>query len=414
MFTIPPEVRFLSGGGGGATSYTLQTASFSPVAGTLNVADTTSTAFTSTLPVTPALGDFLVLADAKGTWGTNYLTINPNGQLLEGAYSNLTCDVANSYLTLVFVGGTTGWTVYHFTSSGGGGSQTPWASDIDGGDFSLGNINHIVIGDILTNWDGTSASQVNGSASFAGLVIANGGITSSNPSSRASEQFGSGASAGNYASAFGNSSYAGDYSIAIGVGASAGNYATAFGGGANAIGSGSTAFGSGGVLALGDYSTAFGVGAYARNANEINFSNLDSIYGFDNGNGGYTQLGIYNGVANFAGNGAFFGGNIIGASFIKAGGVSSEFLKADGSVDSLAYLPCKAKGTTTLVTGTKTITILGLTSSDQAFIQLTIPGGTLGNNFKAICTTDTLTITSVVAAGIIQTLDTSSLNYLVI
>lgn len=70
-------------------------------------------------------------------------------------------------------------------------------------------------------------------------------------------------------------------------------------------------------------------------------------------------------------------------------------------------------GQTTLSSGTVTITISGLTTSDRAFVQLATTGGTLGNGYKAACTANTLTITSVVAAGTTQTLDTSTINYII-
>lgn len=72
-------------------------------------------------------------------------------------------------------------------------------------------------------------------------------------------------------------------------------------------------------------------------------------------------------------------------------------------------------GTAVLVAGTVAITITGLTIADEAFLQLTIPGGTTGTQYKAVCTANTLTITSVaVATGVIVNTDTSTLNYLII
>ncbi len=70
-------------------------------------------------------------------------------------------------------------------------------------------------------------------------------------------------------------------------------------------------------------------------------------------------------------------------------------------------------GVATLVAGSVAISISGLTTNSRAFVQLVTPGGTLGDAFKAVCTTNTLTITSVVAAGTTQTSDTSTLNYVI-
>ncbi len=65
----------------------------------------------------------------------------------------------------------------------------------------------------------------------------------------------------------------------------------------------------------------------------------------------------------------------------------------------------------TLSSGVATITISGLTSSDRAFCQLISESGTLGAAVTAVCTTNTLTITSVVAAGTTNTLDNSTYTY---
>lgn len=72
-------------------------------------------------------------------------------------------------------------------------------------------------------------------------------------------------------------------------------------------------------------------------------------------------------------------------------------------------------GQTTLVSGTKAITINGLTTSSRAFVQLVAQGGTSTTvyNYIAVCTSNTLTITAITVAGATVTTDTSVLNYVV-
>lgn len=71
-------------------------------------------------------------------------------------------------------------------------------------------------------------------------------------------------------------------------------------------------------------------------------------------------------------------------------------------------------GQTTLVSGTKAITIAGLTTSSRAFVTMVSPsGGTLSLEYQAVCTANTLTIQANVAAGTINTADGSTLNYVV-
>lgn len=72
-------------------------------------------------------------------------------------------------------------------------------------------------------------------------------------------------------------------------------------------------------------------------------------------------------------------------------------------------------GQTTLVAGTQTITINGLTTNSRAFVTLVTPTGvTLTTAYQAVCTSNTLTIQANVAAGTINTADGSVLNYFVI
>lgn len=74
---------------------------------------------------------------------------------------------------------------------------------------------------------------------------------------------------------------------------------------------------------------------------------------------------------------ATFPAKVTATSFIKSGGTSSQFLKADGSVDSTAYLPLTG-GT---MTGVLTIKPTN-TSSYQDGLILTDPGAGGGEGLK--------------------------------
>lgn len=72
-------------------------------------------------------------------------------------------------------------------------------------------------------------------------------------------------------------------------------------------------------------------------------------------------------------------------------------------------------GQTTLVAGTKAITITGLTTSSRAFVTLVSPSGVaLTTTYQGVCTANTLTIQANVAAGTINASDVSVLNYFVL
>lgn len=71
-------------------------------------------------------------------------------------------------------------------------------------------------------------------------------------------------------------------------------------------------------------------------------------------------------------------------------------------------------GQTTLVTGTKAITITGVTTSSRALVQLVTPSGVaLTTSYQAVCTANTITIQANVAAGTINSADGSTLNYFI-
>lgn len=73
-----------------------------------------------------------------------------------------------------------------------------------------------------------------------------------------------------------------------------------------------------------------------------------------------------------------------------------------------------AKGTTTLVAGTKTISMANIASDSLVFTSMHTPAGTLGATYKTVIVAGTsLTITSVTTALATQILDTSVLHYAV-
>lgn len=72
-------------------------------------------------------------------------------------------------------------------------------------------------------------------------------------------------------------------------------------------------------------------------------------------------------------------------------------------------------GQTTLVAGTKAITVTGITTATRAIVTMVAPGNTsLTTSYQAVCTSNTLTIQADVAAGTINVSDTSTLNYLLL
>lgn len=97
-------------GGGGGTTYTAITSNTTATAGSNYLTNTTSAAFTVTLPASPSAGDTVVVADAGGTWATNNLSVARNGQNIMGSATNLTCNVNGAVVSLIYSGVTAnGW-----------------------------------------------------------------------------------------------------------------------------------------------------------------------------------------------------------------------------------------------------------------------------------------------------------------
>ena len=94
---------------GGESWQTVKTSGFTAVAGEGYFCNTTSAAFTATLPTSPSLGDFITFIDYAGTFDTNNLTIARNGKPIQGAAEDLTVSIERSAFTLVFVDDTQGW-----------------------------------------------------------------------------------------------------------------------------------------------------------------------------------------------------------------------------------------------------------------------------------------------------------------
>jgi len=79
------------------------------VAGNGYFVNTTSAAFTITLPTSAAIGDFISFVDYAGTFDTNNLTIGRNSHNIQGAAADLTVATERAGFTLVYVDSTQGW-----------------------------------------------------------------------------------------------------------------------------------------------------------------------------------------------------------------------------------------------------------------------------------------------------------------
>ena len=82
---------------------------FTAVAGDQLLVDTTQTTVTITLPASPAVGDEVFFVDARGTFASNALTIERNGQPINSGTNNLALSSNGQAVTLVYIDSTRGW-----------------------------------------------------------------------------------------------------------------------------------------------------------------------------------------------------------------------------------------------------------------------------------------------------------------
>jgi hypothetical protein len=88
---------------------TPKTTGFTAVANTGYFCNTTSAGFTVTLPATPSAGDQVQLVDYAGTFDTNKIIIDGNGEDIEGSANNFQLTGEREGVILTYIDSTQGW-----------------------------------------------------------------------------------------------------------------------------------------------------------------------------------------------------------------------------------------------------------------------------------------------------------------
>jgi len=93
----------------GISWQSVKTSSFTAVAGEGYFCNTTSSAFTVTLPSSPSAGDSVAIKDYAGTFASNNLTIARNGENIQGVANDSLISTNRASVTLVYIDSTKGW-----------------------------------------------------------------------------------------------------------------------------------------------------------------------------------------------------------------------------------------------------------------------------------------------------------------
>ena len=110
------QITSAASGTSGLTYQAVQSTNFLAATNTAYPVNTSSGTVTVTLPASPTLGATVKLLDYAGTFDTNPITVNPNGQKLRGIATNAALATRFSSLELVYMDSTQGWITSNFAS----------------------------------------------------------------------------------------------------------------------------------------------------------------------------------------------------------------------------------------------------------------------------------------------------------
>jgi len=237
----------------------VQTSNFTAVSGMGYPCNTTSAAFTVTLPASPVAGDIITLTDYAGTWQTNNVTLNINGNKLNSLTANANLSTKRQSISLVYIDATQGWIAYSgfldnipailYTASylivaGGGGA----GHNVSGGGGAGGLLTGSVSLSTGTTYTATVGAGGNGAtsgsaqgsqgqtSSFAGVSTVGGGGGGGGDGAGGNGGSGGGSGGATGTSGLGGSGTSGQGNNG-GRGASgAGSYPAGGGGGSSAVG----------------------------------------------------------------------------------------------------------------------------------------------------------------------------------
>jgi hypothetical protein len=335
---------------------TVKTSGFTATANKGYFCNTTSSAFTLTLPSSPSAGDEIVIVDYAGTFATNNLTITSTPKI-NGSTNDILLTTNREATRLVFIDATQGYIAYSGVNegtapsltdnpptysvdflvvAGGGGSAGNSGGNSAGGGGGAGGFRTstqtVTGGTVITVTvgDGGTAGAASGSdnigTSGSNSSISGSGLTTI---TSAGGGRGSGRSGGNWvAGVNGGSGGGGGYPSASGGNGNTPSTSPSQGNNGGTGGIYDGAAGGGGAGAVGSNSPSSGDGANGGNGTASSITGSSVTYAGGGGGGAYTATAgtggtggggtASNGTANTGGGAG--GINVTGALVGTAGG----------------------------------------------------------------------------------------------
>jgi hypothetical protein len=364
----------------------VQTTGFTAVAGNGYPCNTTSAAFTVTLPASPTAGNQIQIIDYAGTFATNAVTLARNGSNITGAASDYLLRTNREAVILTYIDATQGWvvssaayttsplsvppyTVSYLIVAGGGGATGGGggAGGLLSGTTTLsgGTVYTATVGGGGAGTTGGTVGNNGSNSSFTGLTAAvgggGGGLIGNTPG--VGQNGGSGGGAGSNtaitSSVAGGSGTSGQGN-AGGATPGTGSSPTGGGGGAGAAGGAGVPGSKGGDGGIGTQSSITGTATY---------------YAGGGGGGGNGSIGVGAGGSGGGGTGVGTGGNGNSGTANTGGGggctsnQSQSYVGGSGGsgVVIISVPTTNYSGTTT---GSPTIT----TSGSNTIIKFTASG----------------------------------------
>jgi hypothetical protein len=152
----------------------IKTTAFTASANEGYFCNTTSAAFTATLPASPTAGDVIGLKDYADTFDTNNLTINANGNKIQGSTTNFVISVEGTAATLLYIDSTKGWLLVDQSKAADITEDIKFVTASGGTETTSGNFKiHTFTGP--GTFTVTCAGNSAGSNTVSYLVLAGGG-----------------------------------------------------------------------------------------------------------------------------------------------------------------------------------------------------------------------------------------------